>query len=857
MSAQAKQGMTLVNSLAKVYDHKPMHKQGPAISNSTPRKLQVEAKKPSTDSFNLLDIKIDSLNNKMDRLIHIQEKVLHKLDGMSQDIDGIEKEVETLKVDKEVIEVVKPQEVEVSIEMKEICNEMTCILSAVNQRAEQHSKRLDGMEKIVISIQQAISFIGETVKHSRLMELICKGQSSMKGGSPSPVEKQKDNKCKHTVKRHASSDKSVVVSNKRVDKLRDHKRKDVKERSCLSLKGLRSQKKKKPPDTTETAAQTKQSFLDEEVQKLNKQNAEKSGRKRSSEVQDLEAGADSTQRTEATTECKFMALPVSAAASHLVDFILDVPHPEDSDHQAAATVQKLRERPEAETKSEKLKVAPTAEGEEELQEVSSEAVSDEDDVEAEEEKEYDEEENEAETEEASEEEEAATETSSEIIAEKGELPPERQPLDESSNDLSQKGTLMLERYEDNEKIASVFSEVETNYASEEGQSAEANSSKRRVTDEDLVNDDHKKSRVEEDSENVGPEEEEEEEEEDTARAQLESVAVDTEKGEEENNNLSTEEPKMEYIIDNSPPPRAPFDHRVVSAKPVQITNFYTINKQEILGGGRFGQVHKCIENSSGLTLAAKIIKARNGKEKEEIKNEIQVMNALNHANLIQLYAAYESKHDIILVMEYVDGGELFDRIIDENYNLTELDTILFIKQICEGVQYMHQMYILHLDLKPENILCVSRATNKIKIIDFGLARRYKPREKLKVNFGTPEFLAPEVINYDFVSFPTDMWSLGVITYMLLSGLSPFLGDDDNETLNNILSCQWSFEDEEFKDISEEAKDFISKLLVKEKCWRISAAESLKHPWLSDRNLHYGLHVKRNKCHSSHAPPAGT
>ncbi|XP_018615868.2 myosin light chain kinase family member 4 [Scleropages formosus] len=310
--------------------------------------------------------------------------------------------------------------------------------------------------------------------------------------------------------------------------------------------------------------------------------------------------------------------------------------------------------------------------------------------------------------------------------------------------------------------------------------------------------------------------------------------------------------KQEYIIDCSPPPPAPFDHRIVSAMHNKISNFYTINREEILGEGRFGQVHKCTENSSGLTLAAKIIKARSQKEKEVVKNEIQVMNQLNHGNLIQLYAAYESKNDIILVMEYVDGGELFDRIIDESYNLTELDTVLFIKQISEGLRYMHQMYILHLDLKPENILCVSRATYKIKIIDFGLARRYKPRERLRVNFGTPEFLAPEVINYEFVSFPTDMWSLGVISYMLVSGLSPFLGEDDNETLNNILACQWSFEEEEFADISEEAKDFISRLLVKSKSWRMSAAEALKHPFLSDCELHYRLREKKNKCRSSHS-----
>uniref|UniRef100_I3N441 Myosin light chain kinase family member 4 n=1 Tax=Ictidomys tridecemlineatus TaxID=43179 RepID=I3N441_ICTTR len=298
------------------------------------------------------------------------------------------------------------------------------------------------------------------------------------------------------------------------------------------------------------------------------------------------------------------------------------------------------------------------------------------------------------------------------------------------------------------------------------------------------------------------------------------------------------------LTDDIPAPAAPFDHRIVTAKQAAVNSLYTVSKTEILGGGRFGQVHKCEEKATGLKLAAKIIKTRGPRDKEEVKNEISVMNQLDHVNLIQLYDAFESKNDIILVMD-VEGGELFDRIIDENYNLTEYDTILFIRQICEGIRHMHQMYILHLDLKPENILCVNRDAKQIKIIDFGLARRYKPREKLKVNFGTPEFLAPEVVNYDFVSFPTDMWSVGVIAYMLLSGLSPFLGDNDAETLNNILACRWDLEDEEFQDISEEAREFISKLLIKEKSWRISASEALKHPWLSDHKLHSRLKAQKS------------
>ncbi|XP_015210297.1 myosin light chain kinase 2, skeletal/cardiac muscle isoform X2 [Lepisosteus oculatus] len=855
MSTPAKQSSTLVNSLAKVYDPNPMHSQGPTGIPATPRKVAGEPKKPAADSANLLDVKIDSLNRKMDKLINIQEKVLRKLDGLSQDIDGIEQDVETLKVDKEGSQPAKSPKTESFPDMKLICQELTSMLSVVNQRTEQQAKRLDGMEKIVLSIQQVISFIGETVKTSKVMELIFKSQSPLKGSVASPVDRQKDSKHKQTVKRHASSDKSEVVTSKRVDKLRDLKGKDVKDKSSSSsLKGLKCHKKKKPPDTAEAAAQRKPSLLDEEVQKLNKQNAEKSGQPPSPAMQDLEAGRldENIQRSPASQGPKdtvldgqFEALPVSAAASDLVDFILEVPYP-----QGSSTAQQEPEGPEVEKQDRK---APIVQEEEDLEGDSTETESQEGRVDIELEAHEDKEEEDAkgdkiqeesEAEEISEVEEATLKALSETPEVKGKSTAEGEQLSEGSYDsLTQNGSLIPERHEVHERSDSILPEA--------GQGTEqtevSSSSKRRVTEEDVVKDDHKKSRVEEACESAGPEQEQKEE-----QAQTEA-----EEAEGENGTLPAEEQIMEYFIDCSPPPPAPFDHRVVSAKPVQITNFYTINKQEILGGGRFGQVHKCIENSSGLTLAAKIIKAKSPKEKDEVKNEIQVMNQLNHASLIQLYAAYESKNDIILVMEYVDGGELFDRIIDENYNLTELDTIHFIRQICEGIQYMHHMYILHLDLKPENILCVSRATNKIKIIDFGLARRYKPREKLKVNFGTPEFLAPEVINYEFVSFPTDMWSLGVITYMLLSGLSPFLGEDDNETLNNILACQWSLEDEEFADISEEAKDFISRLIVKDKCWRITAAESLKHPWLSNRNLHYRLHQKKNKCHSSHAPPAET
>ncbi|NXR68004.1 MYLK2 kinase, partial [Rhadina sibilatrix] len=287
------------------------------------------------------------------------------------------------------------------------------------------------------------------------------------------------------------------------------------------------------------------------------------------------------------------------------------------------------------------------------------------------------------------------------------------------------------------------------------------------------------------------------------------------------------------ILDDVPPPPAPFAHRTVTLRSASVSSQFSLNSKDILGGGKFGEVHTCTEKETGLKLAAKVIRKQGAKDKEMVLLEIDVMNQLNHHNLIQLYDAIETPREIILFMEFVEGGELFERIIDDDYHLTEVDCMVFVRQICEGIRFMHHMCVLHLDLKPENILCVAATGHMVKIIDFGLARRYNPNEKLKVNFGTPEFLSPEVVNYEQVSYSTDMWSMGVITYMLLSGLSPFLGDDDTETLNNVLAANWYFDEETFESVSNEAKDFVSNLIIKDKSARMSADQCLQHPWLNN------------------------
>ncbi|XP_035391291.1 myosin light chain kinase, smooth muscle isoform X3 [Electrophorus electricus] len=262
---------------------------------------------------------------------------------------------------------------------------------------------------------------------------------------------------------------------------------------------------------------------------------------------------------------------------------------------------------------------------------------------------------------------------------------------------------------------------------------------------------------------------------------------------------------------------------------VKVKDLYDVGDR--LGSGKFGTVFKLIEKSTKKVWAGKFIKAYSEKEKVNVRQEVQIMNDLHHPKLVQCVDAFEAKCDVVMVLEMVSGGELFERIIDEDFELTEREVIQYVLQIVDGVGFMHRKGVLHLDLKPENIMCVNKTGSKIKLIDFGLARRLENSGSLKVMFGTPEFVAPEVINYEAIGYPTDMWSIGVICYILVSGLSPFMGDNDHETLSNVTSATWDFEDEAFDEISEEAKDFISSLLKKDMRARLSCADCFQHNWL--------------------------
>nr|XP_054917303.1 myosin light chain kinase, smooth muscle-like isoform X2 [Dermacentor andersoni] len=253
---------------------------------------------------------------------------------------------------------------------------------------------------------------------------------------------------------------------------------------------------------------------------------------------------------------------------------------------------------------------------------------------------------------------------------------------------------------------------------------------------------------------------------------------------------------------------------------------------ESVGRGRFGVVHRCTRLADGTAAAAKLVRCTRAAERDRMRHELAILNLLRgHPRLLRLLDAYEKPREVILVTEYVSGGELFERVIADDFVLTEWDCVLFLRQICAGMAYMHSRHVIHLDLKPENILCQSQVGHKIKLIDFGLAQLYEPNSSLRVMFGTPEFVAPEVVSYEPVSPATDMWSVGVICYVLLSGLSPFMGDSDTDTFNNIVRVDFDFDDPVFETISAVAKDFMCQLILKNPRKRMSAEQCLEHEWL--------------------------
>ncbi|KAF9931316.1 hypothetical protein FBU30_010455 [Linnemannia zychae] len=252
----------------------------------------------------------------------------------------------------------------------------------------------------------------------------------------------------------------------------------------------------------------------------------------------------------------------------------------------------------------------------------------------------------------------------------------------------------------------------------------------------------------------------------------------------------------------------------------------------VLGAGTFATVHEIRLKSTGQKFALKIILKRSLQGKGAmLDTEISVLSKVRHPNCVSLLEMFETEDAVYLVTDLAEGGELFEQLLQKGC-YTEGDAARLVREILLGVEYLHSMEIVHRDLKPENLLFLDKSENaRLLITDFGLSKVLTSgNDVLMTACGTPGYVAPEVLEQIGHGKPVDMWSLGVIAYTLLCGYTPFWGENQQALFENIISGQYQFEEEYWKDISPLAKNFINTLLVRPAEIRSTATQALAHPW---------------------------
>ncbi|XP_076326837.1 serine/threonine-protein kinase 17B-like isoform X2 [Tachypleus tridentatus] len=200
--------------------------------------------------------------------------------------------------------------------------------------------------------------------------------------------------------------------------------------------------------------------------------------------------------------------------------------------------------------------------------------------------------------------------------------------------------------------------------------------------------------------------------------------------------------------------------------------------------------------------------------------------------IIHLHEVYETSTEVNLVLELAAGGEL-QRVLEDQEVIAEMEAARLMRQILEGVDFLHRNNIAHLDIKPQNLLLTGSTLSQydVKLCDFGISRLILKGSEIREILGTPDYVSPEILQYEPISLATDMWSIGVLAYVLLSGHTPFGGETKQETFWNITSGILEFPEEIFCGVSNDAKDFIQRLLITEPNERMTAKESLCHSWI--------------------------
>ncbi|CAK7330661.1 unnamed protein product [Dovyalis caffra] len=273
----------------------------------------------------------------------------------------------------------------------------------------------------------------------------------------------------------------------------------------------------------------------------------------------------------------------------------------------------------------------------------------------------------------------------------------------------------------------------------------------------------------------------------------------------------------------------------VLGRPMEdVKSIYSIGKE--LGRGQFGITHLCTNKVTGEQFACKTIAKRklvNKEDVEDVRREVQIMHHLTgQPNIVELKGAYEDKHSVHLVMELCAGGELFDRIIAKGH-YTERAAASLLRTIVQIVHTCHSMGVIHRDLKPENFLLLNKHENSpLKATDFGLSVFYKSGEVFKDIVGSAYYIAPEVLKRRYGP-EADIWSVGVMLYILLSGVPPFWAESEHGIFNAILRGHIDFTSDPWPSISPQAKDLVRKMLTSDPKQRMTAVQVLGHPWIKE------------------------
>ncbi|KAJ0407770.1 hypothetical protein ATCC90586_003272 [Pythium insidiosum] len=261
---------------------------------------------------------------------------------------------------------------------------------------------------------------------------------------------------------------------------------------------------------------------------------------------------------------------------------------------------------------------------------------------------------------------------------------------------------------------------------------------------------------------------------------------------------------------------------------------YALYKE--LGRGGFSVVRLAVDTKTNQLVAAKIFDPKYS-TLHDIAAEIETLRHVGkHRNIVSLHDVLSTKNETIMFMDLVEGGELFDYIVDMG-SVSERDASHFLRDVCRALEYLHTLGVCHRDLKPENVLLTNRSTDAdLKIADFGLSRRQRPGEQIIESqpSGTIAYWAPEIIRREPQDFGVDMWAFGVLVYITLTGVHPFdpRGDrSDAEIVSEIAKGQFDVSNEWYKGLSADAKDLIARLLDPKPSSRLTAKQALDHPWL--------------------------